>query len=84
MFKETTGDRQEAPSMTREEHLQWCKKRALRYIDAGELSNACTSMMSDLSKHPDTKDHMGLLICPLYTTDARSPRHVRDWIEGFQ
>jgi len=26
--------------MTREDHLQWCKKRALEYVDKGELANA--------------------------------------------
>ena len=40
---------------TAEEHLAWCKKRALEYLDAGELANAFTSMLSDMDKHPDTR-----------------------------
>ena len=39
--------------MTRDEHLEWCKKRALEYLDEGDLQNAFASMGSDLSKHPD-------------------------------
>lgn len=41
--------------MTRAEHLQQCKDRAMEYVNQGELLNAVTSMMSDLEKHPETK-----------------------------
>ena len=40
--------------MTRDEHLAWCKARALEYLDAGDLVNAVASMASDLTKHPET------------------------------
>ena len=33
--------------MNRQEHLDWCKKRALEYVDAGDLSGGMASMMSD-------------------------------------
>jgi len=39
--------------MTRKEHLDWCKERALKYVDDGNLQQAYTSMTSDLSKHPE-------------------------------
>jgi hypothetical protein len=38
--------------MDRDEHLAWCKKRALEYWRAGDLANAVASMGSDLDKHP--------------------------------
>ncbi len=41
--------------MNRQEHLQWCKDRALKYVDENRLSDAVTSMLSDLSKHQETK-----------------------------
>jgi hypothetical protein len=41
--------------MTREEHLAWCKKRAHEYLARGDTTNAITSMLSDLTKHPETK-----------------------------
>ena len=39
--------------MTREEHLDWCKKRALAYLPMDPME-AMTSMMSDLTKHAET------------------------------
>lgn len=41
--------------MNRAEHLQWCKTRAMEYVNKGDLNQAVTSMLSDLSKHPETK-----------------------------
>ncbi len=41
--------------MTRQEHLEWCKERALVYVDNGDLSQAVASMISDLSKHDETR-----------------------------
>jgi len=41
--------------MNRQEHVQWCKDRALQYVNKGDLTGAVTSMLSDLSKHPETK-----------------------------
>jgi len=40
--------------MTREEHMKWCKQRAHEYLAKGDVQNAVTSMLSDLSKHPET------------------------------
>ena len=41
--------------MNRQEHLAWCKDRALAYVNKGDLSSAVTSMVSDLTKHELTK-----------------------------
>ena len=40
--------------MNRQEHLEWCKKRAMEYVYENELSQAYASMTSDLRKHPKT------------------------------
>lgn len=71
--------------MTREEHLQWCKQRALQYVDRGDAMNGLTSMFSDLDKHPETKDHKGTQIgVMLMMTGALStPAEARRFIEGF-
>jgi hypothetical protein len=42
--------------MTRQEHLDWAKKRALEYCDRGELQHALDSLIADLGKHPETDD----------------------------
>ena len=41
--------------MNRSEHLQWCKDRALEYVNAGDNQQAMTSMISDLRKHDETE-----------------------------
>jgi hypothetical protein len=46
-------------ALTRDEHLAWCKRRALECIDAGDLTHAVAGMASDLKAHPDT-DNLAL------------------------
>jgi hypothetical protein len=41
--------------MTRQQHLEWCKKRAHEYLARGDVENAIASMLSDLNKHDETK-----------------------------
>lgn len=71
--------------MTREEHLAWCKKRALEYLNQGDVVNAITSMLSDLSKHPETQgvgekmSMLGLMYASQYDADG-----ARRFIEGFR
>ena len=71
--------------MSREDHLEWCKKRALEYLDRNELTNAFSSMVSDLSKHPETEGHMGiemglkLMLGGFLNTRDK----MREFIEGF-
>lgn len=70
---------------TRQEHLDWCKRRALEYVQSGDFSQAVASMLSDLRKHPETEGHIGIelgsrmLFADLLNTD----REVRKWLEGF-
>jgi hypothetical protein len=70
---------------TRDEHLAWCKQRALVYVDAGDLSQAFTSMGSDLDKHPATTGHSGIKLGVLLLVSGRlnTPREMRDFINGF-
>lgn len=63
-------------------HLDWAKKRALAYLPQ-EPVEAMTSMMSDLTKHPELKDHVGLQIAPMFYGASKDERAVRRWIEGF-
>ena len=71
--------------MTRHEHVEWCKVRALEYVDSGDLENAHASMISDLGKHKETAGHpaisigLGLLMMgQLNTADE-----MRKFINGF-
>lgn len=51
-------------SASREEHMKWVKERALEELDADPYGsgpqNALTSVMSDLRKHPETRQHAGI------------------------
>lgn len=73
-------------NMTRDEHLQKCKEYALKVLDGGNVREAFTCMLSDLSKHPETKDHIGgkmgvgFMMLPGWIDN---PVEVRRWIEGF-
>ena len=70
--------------MTREEHLAWSKKRALEYLDSGDMLNAFTSMGSDLSKHRELRK-VGEVMFPIgmLYVQQRDERQLRRWIEGF-
>ena len=74
---------------TRASHLAICKQRALEYVerssDFKSLMLAMTSMASDLSKHPDTKDHPGIAMgyALLINRHLDSPQAMREFIEGF-
>lgn len=70
--------------MTRDEHLAWCKKRALEYVDAGDLLNAVTSMGSDMDKHPECRMNAGLLIVGAMAAQSGRREEVKRWIEGFR
>jgi hypothetical protein len=35
--------------MTRQEHLKWCKDRALEIIDSGDVAGAIASILTPLS-----------------------------------
>ena len=73
--------------MERDEHVEWCKKRALEYLDAFDPQNAFTSMLSDLRKHPETENHIGIRMgvgFMMLEGWINNPREVRRWIEGFR
>ena len=70
---------------TRSEHMDWCKKRALEYIEQGDLKRAYASMASDLGKHPETQGHpaIGLGMQLMLIGDLSTPDSMRKFIDGF-
>jgi len=71
--------------ITRKEHLDWCKKRALEYVEKGEMEGAYASFVSDMNKHKETKNHpaikLGMQMMMkgfLITKEA-----MTEWINGF-
>lgn len=72
-------------TVMRDKHPPWYKRRALKYIDVGDLSNAVASMAFDLKKHPSTDNPAldgPLRIAMMYVTDANKAA-VQRWIEAF-
>jgi hypothetical protein len=72
--------------LTRDEHLAWCKRRALEYVEAGDLMHAVASMASGLKTHPDTHNPAlnGLaMIGMMYATDGDRAA-VQQWLERFR
>lgn len=70
---------------TREEHLAWCKQRALEYVDRGQINEGLTSMMSDMRKHPETEcPSLDVLTVQLMMIGAlSSPEEARKHINGY-
>ena len=71
--------------MTRDEHLAECKRRAFEYLDRGDVREAITSMLSDLSKHADTRDvgRARSAVGMFYIMNHDLPG-ARRFVEGFR
>lgn len=69
--------------MTHEELLAWAKKRALEYLDAGDIANAVASMGSDMDNPESIENRQKMIdgMCLILTGDSR---RVRDWIENWR
>jgi hypothetical protein len=70
--------------MTREEHMAWCKERALAYLPDDPV-NAIASMLDDLTKHEETADHIGIQLTGMLLMSGllQGADAVRKHIEGF-
>lgn len=63
---------------TREQHLAWCKQRALEYLEPGQhfsIDNAIASMTSDLGKNDETRHHLTMTPVDAPTSRGRTARH---------
>lgn len=71
--------------MTRQDHLAFCKQRALEYVDANDLQQAFASMLSDLGKHEETVRHSGMRLGAALLVGGHldTPYKMRHFIEGF-
>lgn len=76
--------------MTRQEHLDWCKQRALEYLQPGpyfSLDDAMASMSSDLGKHNETRHHVEMTIPLMFqlrlSGKLNTANEMRKFIEGF-
>lgn len=65
------------------EHVKWCKERAREYLDMGDTSAAYRSMVSDMTKHPETVGAMhDLAVRGMLLLKQGDEEGVRAWVEG--
>lgn len=69
----------------RQEHIDWCKKRALEYVEQGDLLQAFTSMTSDLNSNPITENHIGIMLGMQQISVGllNTPAEMKKFIEDF-
>lgn len=66
------------------EHVKWCKERAREYLDMGDTSAAYRSMVSDMTKHPETAGTIpDLAVTGMMLLQQGDDEGVRAWIEGI-
>jgi hypothetical protein len=70
--------------MNREEHVTWCKARAMEYYNLGDMKNAVTSMISDMNKREDTRVADVLIQLGMLHLANHNDREIKHWIEGFR
>jgi hypothetical protein len=71
---------------TREEHLEFCKDRALEYLDGPgppDAMQAINSFLSDLGKHSETANHAAIELIGMHLFSGLiDDRKARDLING--
>ncbi len=70
--------------MTREEHIKWCKDRAIQQMEfSHDPKQGVVSMMSDIRKHPETNSEVLQSLCMMTLMGPCNERSVREFINGF-
>ena len=71
--------------MNRSEHLDWCKQRANEYVEQNDMQQAFASFQSDMTKHPETCNHIALELGTMLLVGGHlsSQSQMKDWINGF-
>lgn len=75
-----------ALTMDRAQHLSWVKKRALRYVERGDLAGALVGLTADMARHPELADHPALREITLKAIrgDLHTQEQVRQFIDGIR
>lgn len=70
----------------RAEHMAWLKERALEELTTNGPTKALASVMSDLRKHPETEDHVAMVLGMMLAMNGHleTDAQMRDWIDGLQ
>lgn len=57
----------------------------MQYINAGDVRQGLTSMLSDMGKHDETKDHsaLQLMAMMMFSGQLKSASEAGKFIQGF-
>ena len=71
---------------SREEHVAWSKERALEYLEQDDIQSAITSMLFNMSQHPETKQIVNptLTSAGMQYVTNHDRTGARRFIEGFR
>jgi hypothetical protein len=71
--------------ITRAEHLDWCKEKAMECVHRGDLRDAIDTMLSLLDTHPETANPGSFARTLGYLLDGKGDRGlVIRWINAFK
>ena len=69
---------------SRRQHLNWCKRRALRLLNTGDAGGAFDSMLRDLGQHTETAGAQHDFACAYATRRlGDDPKSLRKFIREF-
>lgn len=70
--------------MTRQEHINWAKGRALAFCDNNDPRQAISSLLLDLRKHNELLEHPAIKLGArlMFSGQLASVPQVRSFIEG--
>ena len=68
------------------DHLEWSKKRALEYIEKGDISGAWNSMLSDLSNNNELMRHSAIELGNMlfFGGHLKTGSQMKKFIEDFE
>ena len=69
---------------SREDHLAWAKDLAMQDLRAGNLQDACATMVGRLNEHPETKCADALAMIGMMYVMQYDVAGMKRWIEGFR
>lgn len=70
--------------MNRQEHIAWCKQRAIEEMNySKDPKQGVISMMSDIGKHPETNSESLKALCMMTLLGPCTETSVRKFIAGF-
>lgn len=69
-----------------QEHLAWCKERALAYVEAGDPAQALASFFGDLLSRAETSTHPAIVLGAslMFQGLLSTPEQVAEYINGFE